>query len=68
VLPYFGMSYLYKRSNWLWHYLIRYRLTGIVWRPLVEWTRFRHVGFRRKLQHRPVAGSPRAATVLPAGV
>ena len=20
------MSYLYKRSNWLWHYLIRYRL------------------------------------------
>jgi radical SAM superfamily enzyme YgiQ (UPF0313 family) len=68
VLPYFGMSYLYKRSNWLWHYLIRYRLTGIVWRPLVEWTRFRHVAFRRKLLQRPVDGSPRAATVLPAGV
>ncbi len=62
VLPYLGMAYLYKRSNRLWHYLIRYRLTGIVWRPLVEWTRYRHVGFRRKLE------APRATAILPAGV
>ena len=67
VLPYFGMSYLYKRSNWLWHYLIKYRLTGIVWRPLVEWTRFRHVHFRKKLAAQLIE-NPRGSTVLPAGV
>jgi radical SAM superfamily enzyme YgiQ (UPF0313 family) len=61
LLPYLGMAYLYKRSNRLWHYLIRYRLTGVVWRPLVEWTRLRHMGFRRKL-------SQHASSVLPAGV
>jgi len=68
VLPYLGMSYLYKRSNWLWHYLIRYRLTGIVWRPLVEWTRFRHLAFRKELMRRNPEHSPRSASVLPAGV
>lgn len=68
VLPYLGMSYLYKRSNWLWHYLIRYRLTGIVWRPLVEWTRLRHVGFRKRLLNGKTDGATRGATVLPAGV
>ena len=43
VPPYLAMSYLYKRSNRLWHLLIRHRLTGPVWRPLVEWTRRRHL-------------------------
>jgi radical SAM superfamily enzyme YgiQ (UPF0313 family) len=52
VMPYLAMSYLYKRSNRLWHLLIRHRLTGAVWRPLVEWTRRRHVRFRRELQGR----------------
>jgi len=66
VLPYLGMAYLYKRSNWMWHYLIRYRLTGLVWRPLVEWTRIRHVAFRGRLEKRDA--SARAGTVLPAGV
>jgi radical SAM superfamily enzyme YgiQ (UPF0313 family) len=64
VLPYLGMSYLYKRSNWLWYYLIRYRLTGWVWRPLVECTRIRHIAFRRRLLN---DGSC-VGTVLPAGV
>ncbi len=67
VLPYLGMSYLYKRSNWLWHCLIRYRLTGIVWRPLVEWTRLRHLTYRRDLSGRKAEDTSRAATVLPAG-
>jgi radical SAM superfamily enzyme YgiQ (UPF0313 family) len=49
VLPYVAMSYLYKRSNRFWHLLIRHQLTATVWGPLVEWTRRRHVGFRRKL-------------------
>ncbi len=53
VLPYLAMSYLYKRSNRFWHLLIRHRLTAIVWRPLVEWTRRRHVRFRRQLQRMP---------------
>jgi radical SAM superfamily enzyme YgiQ (UPF0313 family) len=49
VLPYLAMSYLYKRSNWLWHLLIRHRLVARVWRPLVETTRRRHLRFRARL-------------------
>ena len=49
VLPYLAMSYLYKRSNRFWHFLIRRRLTATAWRPLVEWTRRRHIRFRRHL-------------------
>ena len=43
IPPYLGMSYLYKRSNRLWHFLIRHRLVHLVWRPLVELTRWRVV-------------------------
>lgn len=49
VPPYIAMSYLYKRSNRLWHFLIRHELTSTVWRPLVELTRRRHLRFRRHL-------------------
>jgi radical SAM superfamily enzyme YgiQ (UPF0313 family) len=49
VLPYLAMSYLYKRSNRLWHFLIRHELTGQVWRPLVELTRRRHLALRKRL-------------------
>jgi len=73
VLPYLAMSYLYKRSNRLWHYLIRRRLTACVWRPLVEWTRRRHVRFRRRLeeqtQQQPQPLRPlRPEVVVSAGV
>ncbi len=61
VLPYLATSYLYKRSNWLWHLLIRHQLTAAVWRPLVEATRVRHLRFRRQLQ----AGA--ISTVAPSG-
>jgi radical SAM superfamily enzyme YgiQ (UPF0313 family) len=67
VPPYLAMSYLYKRSNWLWHFLIRHRLTGTVWRPLVEWTRRRHLHFRRRLAAAPTAPA-RAGAVVSAGV
>ena len=67
VLPYLAMSYLYKRSNRFWYPLIRYRLTGRVWRPLVAWTRRRHVAFRERLAARPV-GPARAPAVISAGV
>ena len=67
VAPYLGMSYLYKRSNLLWQFLIRRRLTSRAWRPLVEATRRRHLKFRKKLLHeQEVVEGPRS--VISAGV
>ena len=43
------MSCLYKRTNRLWPFLIRHRLTAAAWRPLVEGARRRHLRFRRRL-------------------
>jgi radical SAM superfamily enzyme YgiQ (UPF0313 family) len=69
VPPYLAMSYLYKRSNLLWHLLIQHRLTGPVWRPLVEWTRRRHLKFRRGLEAQADGREPRrAGAVVSAGV
>lgn len=68
VPPYLAMSYRYKRSNWLWYYLIRYRLTGMAWRPLVEWTRRRHVRFRQRLAMRDQPAGRVAASLVAAGV
>jgi len=59
VPSYLAMSYLYKRSNLFWHLLIRNRLTSLVWRPLVEITRRKHVVFRQRLleqNDQPVRG------------
>jgi radical SAM superfamily enzyme YgiQ (UPF0313 family) len=67
VLPYLAMSYLYKRSNRMWAFLIRHRLTHVVWGPLVEWTRRRHLRFRARLAIE--TNAPRAAScVVSAGV
>jgi len=78
VPSYLAMSYLYKKSNRMWSFLIRHRLTASAWRPLVELSRRRHLRFRRKLDARPMSelldstvpkGVPnRAASVLSAGV
>ncbi len=76
VLPYLAMSYLYKRSNWLWQLLIKHRMVHAVWRPLVEWTRRRHVRFRRRLAERSevrgqemmMGSAVRAGVVVSAGV
>jgi radical SAM superfamily enzyme YgiQ (UPF0313 family) len=68
VPPYLAMSYLYKRSNRLWHLLIQHRLTGPVWRPLVECTRRRHLRFRRRLAAGPAHAHARAGSVVSAGV
>lgn len=68
VLPYLAMSYLYKRNNFLWHLLIRYRLTATVWRPLVELTRRRHLKFRRRLALTEPSVVPAPGSVLAAGV
>src|SRR5688572_24387824 len=50
VLAYLAMSYLYKRSNHFWHMLIKHRLTGAVWRPLIEHSRRRHLKLRPHLE------------------
>jgi len=68
ILPYLAMSYLYKRSNPMWHLLIRYRLTAAVWNPLVEVTRRRHVRFRRRLAATTAAKPEMARSVVTAGV
>jgi hypothetical protein len=69
VPPYLAMSYLYKRSNRFWYFLIRHRLTARVWRPLVEWTRRRHLQFRRRLESQPQAATPAlSSAVVSAGV
>jgi radical SAM superfamily enzyme YgiQ (UPF0313 family) len=68
VLPYLAMALLYKRSNRFWHFLIKHRLTGTVWRPLVELTRRRHLTFRRRLAESQPSDHKRAATVVSAGV
>jgi len=49
VIPYLCMAYLYKRSNLLWYFIIKHRLTAKVWRPLVNVSRIRHLRFRKKL-------------------
>jgi radical SAM superfamily enzyme YgiQ (UPF0313 family) len=68
VPPYLAMSYLYKRSNWLWYWLIRHRLTATVWHGLVEMTRRRHLKFRRRLAERDADGTMRSASLVSAGV
>ncbi|MBV9622294.1 MAG: B12-binding domain-containing radical SAM protein, partial [Gammaproteobacteria bacterium] len=65
VPAYLAMSYLYKRSNRLWHHLIRRELTALTWRPLIELSRRRHLRFRAQLARRE-PGVP--GTVLSAGV
>lgn len=64
VAPYLAMSYLYKRSNRLWHLLIERELVHAVWRPMVELSRLRHLRYRRGLGTRPAP----AAGVVAAGV
>ena len=68
VPPYLAMSYLYKRANWLWPLLIRANLTGPVWRPLIEWSRRRHVRFRRRLEACCTADHELASMVVASGV
>jgi radical SAM superfamily enzyme YgiQ (UPF0313 family) len=66
VPSYLAMSYLYKRSNRFWHLLIRHRLTALVWRPLVEASRRRHLRFRRRLALDGAAANG-SSTVVSAG-
>lgn len=66
VAPYLEMSYLYKRSNWLWRLLIEHDLVHAVWRPIVELSRQRHLRFRRRLRAQTASAAP--GHVVAAGV
>jgi hypothetical protein len=66
VAPYLAMSYLYKRSNLIWHLLIRYRMTAALWRPLIELSRRRHMKFRGRLEAADAGGS--SGSIISAGV
>lgn len=71
TLTYLASSYLYKRSNRFWHFLIKHRLVHVAWWPLVELSRLRHLAFRRKLLGNPmVPGGTMntCATPFPASV
>jgi radical SAM superfamily enzyme YgiQ (UPF0313 family) len=68
VGAYLAMSYLYKRSNRLWRFLIRHNLTSSVWRPLVEITRRRHLRFRRALAARGPDNASSTGLLVSAGV
>ena len=68
VPAYLAMSYLYKRSNLFWHLLIKYQLTSRVWRPLVEFTRRRHLRFQRRLEIDEIVAPGHSSAVVSAGV
>ena len=69
VVPYLAMAVLYKRSNRMWRFLIRHELTATVWSPVVEWTRRRHLSFRRRLAERTGVRPERPGPApAPAGV
>ena len=68
VAPYIAMSYLYKRSNWLWRLLIKHHLVHAAWRPLVEMTRLRHLKFRQQLEEANESSSSSAGNFVSAGV
>ncbi|MHB8872537.1 MAG: B12-binding domain-containing radical SAM protein [Myxococcaceae bacterium] len=65
VLPYLAMSLLYKRANWLWKLLIRFRLTHAAWAPLVHLSRWRHLRYRARLAREGSVPGPLLAPMRP---
>lgn len=65
VPPYLVMSWLYKRSNWLWKFLIQHRLTHAVWTPLVQLTRRRHLRYRARLVREGAVPGPLLSPIRP---
>jgi len=49
VPGYLAMMLLYKKINFLWPLLIRWRLTHALWSPFVTAARWRHLRYRRRL-------------------
>ncbi len=68
VPAYLASSYLYKRSNRLWSFLIRKQWTARAWHPLVELNRRRHLRFREHLARNGSQGVRRVALPVRPGV
>ena len=70
VPPYLAMSYLYKRSNRLWHLLIRHRLTGtgLAAAGRVDAAAAPAIPAATGVADRPRARRPMAGAVVSAGV
>jgi radical SAM superfamily enzyme YgiQ (UPF0313 family) len=68
VPSYLAMMYLYKKANWLWPLLIRHRLTHLVWRPVLEITRLRHLRFRARLAAQDMEAERATGYPIAAGV
>jgi len=52
-------------------FLIQHNLVHTIWSPLVEWTRLRHLKFRRRLAEKTESNAPgrlRAESIVSAGV
>jgi radical SAM superfamily enzyme YgiQ (UPF0313 family) len=64
VPAYLAMSYLYKRNNAMWRFLIEQNLTHRVWRPLVQWSAMRHRAVRERIRARGVGDPPNAVRAL----
>lgn len=54
ALAYIARTYLYKRSNRFWEFLIRHRLVSTVWRPLVGVTRWQRFHSLRGRENEPL--------------
>jgi radical SAM superfamily enzyme YgiQ (UPF0313 family) len=65
VPAYLAMALLYKKSNPLWHFLIRNQLVHHAWRPVVEWSRWRHRFYRRTLEARQTTPLVPAPALVP---
>ena len=49
ILGYLASTLLYRKTNWLWYFLIRYRLTHRIWRPMIKMNRWGHLLLRKHL-------------------
>jgi hypothetical protein len=68
ALAYVARTYLYKRSNRFWGFLIRHRLVATAWRPLVEvtrWQRFRSAAALAAMAEPTLDGTQQEALLAP---
>lgn len=65
VPGYLGMNLLYRKLYRLWPLIIRHRLTGTLWGPLVELARRRHLRFRRQLAEQAETSAVMVRPLMP---
>jgi radical SAM superfamily enzyme YgiQ (UPF0313 family) len=63
---YLAMSFLYKKTNFLWPFIIRQKMTHSLWRPMIQIARNRHLRFRQRYIHN--LSVPTLSPPVPPGV